>query len=426
MSFWEPSRPKARGEAARALKVQRLRAVLERLGSPHLEYPSILVAGTKGKGSTCAFIAEGLRQAGYRVGRYTQPHLIDWRERTWVDGELIERDEVVGLASRIKPVVEELERESGSDGLTTYEIGTAITLSYFAQRKVDIAVLEIGIGGRLDALNVVNPILSVITSISLDHTDVLGNTLGESAAEKAGIMRPGGVAVSSRQKTEADTVLRRVAAELGVRLYVAGRDCTWAAGAEAGATDILGPYGELRGLRISLLGEHQRDNATVAVATLQLLAEQGFRVNEDAIRSGLAEVVWPGRVQQLRESPAVVVDAAHNADSAEQLLKTVRSSFSYRRIILVFGASADKDVDGMARILGPAASRVITTSSGHRRAAETELLAAVFRVHAPSEAEPDPGRAFEKAMEYAGAEDLVLVAGSVFLAGKAIQQLAIP
>ena len=426
MSFWDPSKPKARDRAVRALKVQRMRALLDRAGSPQLEYPCILVAGTKGKGSTCAFVADGLRRAGYRVGRYTQPHLVDWRERTWVDGGLIELDDVVAVVSRIRPMVEELEDESGTHGLTTYEIGTAVTLSYFAQHRVDIAVLEIGIGGALDALNVVDPILSVITSISYDHMDVLGDTLGEIASEKAGIMRSGRVAVSAPQRPEADTELRRMAAKLGVRLYTVGSDWRWTAGAEPGTVDVAGLCGELRGLRVALLGDHQRDNATVAVAALQLLGEQGFSVSEDAIRRGLAEVVWPGRVQQLLEAPRVVVDAAHNADSAERLLETVRGNFRYESMILVFGASGDKDVAGMARVLGPAASRVIATSSGHRRAAESELLMDSFRGYGAVEAEPNPERAFEKAMAYAGPDDLVLITGSVFLAGKAIQRFGIP
>ena len=426
MSFWDPSKVKARKKTLRALKVQRIRELLERLGSPQLSYPSILVAGTKGKGSTCAFIAEGLRQAGYRVGRYTQPHLIDWRERTWVDGKLMTPAEVASLASRIRPVVEELERGAESGGLTTYEIGTAVTLSYFAERRVDLAVLEIGIGGKLDALNVVDPVLSVITSISLDHTDVLGDTLGEIAAEKAGIMRPGGIAVSAPQRPEAEAELRPVAAELGAGLYVVGQDWRWETGAEAGAMDVRGPYGDLLALHVALLGDHQRDNATVAVAALQLLGKQGFPVSEDAIRRGLSELEWPGRVQQLRESPLVVVDAAHNADSAGRLLETVESSFRYSRMILVFGASAGKDVAGMARVLGPAASRVIVTSSGHRRAAGTDALAEEFGRYAPAEAELAPERAFEKAMQYARAGDLVLITGSVFLAGKAIQYFTIP
>ena len=178
MGFWEVARSKEDERALRPLKVPRMRALLERLGQPQLRYPSVLIAGTKGKGSTAAFIAEGLRAAGYRVGRYTQPHLIDWRERTWVDGSMIEEERVAALAGRIRPAVEEIHRSATLGGLTTYEVGTALTLVYFADRDVDIAVLEVGVGGRLDALNAVDPVLSVVTSISLDHTDVLGNDPG--------------------------------------------------------------------------------------------------------------------------------------------------------------------------------------------------------------------------------------------------------
>ncbi|MHB0869254.1 MAG: bifunctional folylpolyglutamate synthase/dihydrofolate synthase, partial [Chloroflexota bacterium] len=321
MSFWEPGRPKSEERALRPLKVPRMRSLLERLGSPHQRYPSVLVAGTKGKGSTVAFIAEGLRAAGYRVGRYTQPHLIDWRERTWVDGKSIQPEEVVALVERIRPAIEELHggmRELG--GLTTYEVGTALSLSYFADRQVDVAVLEIGVGGRSDALNAVDPVLSAITSVSLDHTDVLGDTLEQIASEKAGIFRPGRAAVSSPQRPEALESIRRVALEVGAHLYEVGSHWRWSEGTEAGAIDVQGPFGSLEGCRVALLGDHQRDNATVAVAALQLLAEQGFRVGGRAIRRGLAEVAWPGRIQLLRRDPAVVVDAAHNEDSVRRLL----------------------------------------------------------------------------------------------------------
>ncbi len=450
MSFWEPSRPKPQEKALRALKVPRMRALLERIGSPHLRYPSVLIAGTKGKGSTAAFIADGLRAAGYRVGRYTQPHLVDWRERTWVDGTLIECGEAAALATRIRPAVEELHRGMGDlGGITTYEVGTALTLAHFAEKRVDVAVLEIGIGGRLDALNAVDPVLSAVTSISLDHTDVLGDTLEEIATEKAGIFRQGRAAVSAPQVADVEGALRRAAVEVGARLYMVGRDegitrCPdpspsgvggggrthrdwwWNEGADPATIDVHGPYGTLSGLQLSLLGDHQRDNATVAVAALQLLSPEGFQVDGEAIRRGLAAVEWPGRIQVLRKDPLVVVDAAHNEDSALRLVETIRKHFRYEHLILVFGASADKDIAGMARVLGPLAHRVIVTGSGHRRAADLPMLEAKFApfVRDRVDAEPDLTVALGSAVSSAAAGDLVLVAGSVFLAGKVLQLLS--
>jgi dihydrofolate synthase/folylpolyglutamate synthase len=426
MSYWEPARPKAQERALRPLKVPRMRALLARVGSPQLAFPSILVAGTKGKGSTAAFIAEGLRAAGYRTGRYTQPHLIDWRERSWVDGREVEPEEVARLAERIRPEVEKLDQGSAElGGLTTYEVGTALTLCHFAEQAVDIAVLEIGIGGRLDALNAVDPILSAITSISFDHTDVLGNSLGEIATEKAGILRSGRLAIVAPQQPEAEAAIRRVAMEQGAHLQMVGRDWRWEEGPEAGTTTISGPYGTLEGLKIGLLGDHQRDNATAAVAALQLLRERGFRVGDEAIRRGLAELKWPGRVQRLQESPTVVADAAHNDDSVRRLLDTVHKEFSYARLILLFGASGDKNVAGMAGLLGPEASRVVVTSSGHRRAADVERLAAEFAPYGDVMMEADPEAAIEAAIGMAAPEDLVLVTGSVFLAGRAVQLLMV-
>lgn len=488
MSFWAPERSREQERLLRPLKVPRTRALLQRLGSPQSRYPCVLVAGTKGKGSTAAFIADGLRAAGYRVGRYTQPHLIDWRERTWVDGDLIQPAEVADLAGRIRPEVEALGREpEGLGGLTTYEVGTALTLAYFAERQVDVAVLEIGVGGRLDALNAVDPVLSVVTSISFDHADVLGNTLAEIAAEKAGIFRPGRAAVSAPQPLEVEMVLRRVALEQGTRLYLVGREGTrppvpdpslppgewsreegcradrpaapsagyegpgggawspaphgsrrgdgggreargcdwwWREGAEPDLVDVHGPYGALEGLRVTLLGDHQRDNAAVAVACLQLLGEVGFVVAAGAVRKALSEVEWPGRVQRLRSDPTVVVDAAHNADSARCLVETIRKQFRYRRLILVFGASGDKDVEGMARELGPVADQVVVTSSGHRRAADVEVLARHFSGYSRVRAVPDPSAALAEAVAMASPPDLVLVTGSVFLVGRALQVMS--
>ena len=449
MSFWAPERSREQERLLRPLKVPRTRALLRRLGSPQSRYPCVLVAGTKGKGSTVAFIADGLRAAGYRVGRYTQPHLIDWRERTWVDGCLIQPAEVADLAERIRPEVEALGREpEGFGGLTTYEVGTALTLAYFAERQVDGAVLEIGVGGRLDALNAVDPVLSVVTSISFDHADVLGDTLAEIAAEKAGVFRPGRAAVSAPQPPEVETVLCRAALEQGTRLHLVGRGGAWSTSPNAGdrsgkggrcacggdwwwregagpdLIDVLGPRGRLEGLRVALLGDHQRDNAAVAVACLQLLGEVGFVVEDSAIRKALSEVEWPGRVQRLRSDPTVVVDAAHNADSARCLVDTIRRQFRYRRLILVFGASWDKDIDGMARELGPVADQVVVTSSGHRRAADVGTLARHFSGYSRVRAVPEPSAALAEAVAMASPPDLVLVTGSVFLVGRALQVMS--
>jgi dihydrofolate synthase / folylpolyglutamate synthase len=446
MGFWEAARSREEERALRPLKVPRMRALLERLGSPHLRYPSVLIAGTKGKGSTAAFIAEALRAAGYRTGRYTQPHLIDWRERTWVDGRLIEPDEVVRLVERMKPSAEELHRAADLGGITTYEVGTALTLLHFADQSVDVAVLEVGIGGRLDALNAVDPALSVVTSISFDHTDVLGNTLTEIATEKAGIFRPGRPAVSAPQHPEAMAALSRGAEASGARLFRVGRrasipgpspemgegsgagsaaDWWWREGDDPDTIHVHGPAGNLEGVRVGLLGDHQRDNATVAVAALQLLRESGLELSGEAVRQGLAEVQWQGRVQLLRENPSVVVDAAHNADSAERLMETVRARFRYARVILVFGASAEKDVAGMAQALGPGSATVIVTGSGHRRAADLAGLAGAFAAYGPVETEPDPSAAIRRALAAAAPEDLVLVTGSVFLAGRAIEVMSL-
>ncbi len=426
MSYWEPGRPKAQENVLRSLKVPRMRALLERIGSPQLQYPSVLVAGTKGKGSTVAFIAEGLRAAGYRVGRYTQPHLIDWRERSWVDGSLIEPEEVAALAERIRPAVEDLHQAMGElGGLTTYEVGTALTLAHFADRQVDAAVLEMGIGGRLDALNAVDPLVSAVTAISFDHTDVLGDTLSKIAEEKAGVLRQGRVALSAPQPSEAEEALRREAMEVGAHLSFVGQEWRWADGSEQDTIDICGPMSDLKRVRVPLLGDHQRENATLAAAVLQSLAQEGFhQIDDEAIRRGISSVEWPGRIQVLRRDPLVVVDAAHNEDSTQHLMDTIRKQFQYERLILVFGASANKHIEEMAMVLGPTAHSVIVTASGHRRAADAEKLALEFSRYGEVCLEPDVTLAFDRALRVASPSDLVLITGSVFLAGKAIEALS--
>ncbi len=410
-SFVDYSLKKA-SELARAnFDLKRMFALLEALGNPQDAYPILHVAGTKGKGSTCALMAAALTAAGYRTGLYTSPHLQDFAERIRVDGQPISHAGLVALVEQIKPAVASIP------GLTTFEITTALGLWYFARQKVDAAVIEVGLGGRLDATNVVVPRVSVITSLSYDHMAVLGNTLTQIAGEKAGIIKPGVPVVSAPQEPEALTVIERVAAERGCPLTLIGREVTFEAGERSLEGQSLSIVDRLAGgersvrLHIPLLGAHQIENAATAYAALQIC---GLEVGEEALRRGFASVDWPCRFEIVRRAPPVVLDSAHNQESFERLAQTLDDYFPGWPVTLIFGASEDKDAAAMLGALGQRLERVIATRAVHPRALEPEKIVALARqMNIPSQAVEPVEAALEQAL--AGSRGLVLSAGSMFV-----------
>ena len=409
--------------------LRRPRALLKLVGDPHLRVPSILVAGTKGKGSTSVMIASILQASGRRVGLYSQPHLHTYRERIRVDGILITPEEMAAAVEAVVPAVEELGRQQPELGTrTTYEVATTAAMLYFARLAPDLVVLEIGLGGRLDAVNVVNPLVSVITPVSLDHVQILGNTVAQIATEKAGIIKENGVVVAARQSEEAMDVIRRVAAERNAELIVAAPDVV------ERAEPLTEPRGglarprwertdvRLRALsgvvyrvQLPLLGAHQVANAATAITVIEQLAKHGIRVGREDVEEGLAQVQWPGRLEIVSRLPLVVVDGAHNADSAQKLAAALEESFFYRRLILVLGTSSDKDVEGIIAALGPMAAVAIATRSRHSRAAAPERLAAGLSRHCPDvRIAPDVPSALTLAAELADPADLICTTGSLF------------
>lgn len=411
--------------------LRRPRALLELLDDPHLRFPSILVAGTKGKGSTSVMIASILRASGRRVGLYSQPHLHTFRERVRVNSALITPEEMASAVEAVAPAVEEMERRRPDLGVpTTYEVATAAAMLFFARQAPDLVVLEIGLGGRLDAVNVVNPLVSVITPVSLDHVQILGNTVAEIAAEKAGIIKEDGVVVAAGQSEEAMGVIRRVAADRHAELIVAGSDVVQVAepSAELPGEDILahprrertdvslrGPSGVVYRVRLPLLGAHQVANAATAIAVVEQLAKRGIGVSREDVEQGLARVEWPGRLETVSRQPLVVVDGAHNADSAQKLAAALRESFVYGRLILILGTSADKDVEGIIAALGPMAGIAIATRSRHSRAAAPERLATELRRYCPDvRTAPDVPSALALATTLTTPADLISVTGSLF------------
>lgn len=414
--------------------LDRMREFARVIGNPHQAYPIIHVAGTKGKGSTCVFCAAALQAAGYRVGLYTSPHLHDYTERIQINSQPISRSDFIDFVEEFKPYL-----DAGRQ-LTTFEITTGMAMLYFARQKVDAAVIEVGLGGRLDSTNIVRPQVSVITSLSYDHMHILGNTLEKIAGEKAGIIKAGVPVVMAPQKEEASRVIEQVATERNAPLVKVGKDYLYTQVSHSltgGQTMLVWPatqqnlvdeYLESGGnaawepthLNLSLLGYHQVENAATAYAALQTWREQGFPVSEAAIQAGFSQASWPARFEILQNNPPVVIDSAHNRDSALRLCLALGDYFSGVPIILVFGASEDKDVEGMFAELMPRVSRVIATRSYHPRAMEPEKIVELAHRHGrPAKATGSIEEALPEAIRLAQGRELVLVTGSLFVAAGA-------
>jgi len=403
---------KKSSELAKAhFELGRMRALMDLLGNPQAAYPIIHVAGTKGKGSTSAMMAAVLTTAGYRTGLYTSPHLQDYSERIQIDGQPIAHSGLVELVEEIKPAVAKIP------ALTTFEITTALGLLHFARQNVNAAVIEVGLGGRLDATNVVLPRVAVITALSYDHMAVLGNTLTLIAGEKAGIIKPGIPVVSSPQPEEALAVLEQVSVERNAPLTLVGRDVTFRPlehSLDGQDFVIGGPKSVI--LRIPLLGAHQVANAATAYAALRA---SGLNLSEESIQKGFADVCWPCRFDVVRREPPVVLDSAHNIDSARRLREALDDYFPGRPVVWVFSILEDKDAQGMLMELKPRIAQVIATQTDHPRVLEAQkIIDLVQPTGIPVEVVRPASAALEQAIELAGARGVVLVAGSVAFAGE--------
>jgi dihydrofolate synthase / folylpolyglutamate synthase len=411
--------PTSQSSMDQTLHLERITRLLAALGNPHERYPVVHIAGTKGKGSVAAICASVLQAAGYRVGLYTSPHLQDFCERIQVQRELIPREAVVALVERLQPLVETIPH------LRTFELVTALACAYFAEQGVEAAVLEVGLGGRLDATNAVTPAVAVITSLSFEHTALLGHTLAEIAAEKGGIIKPGVPVVVAPQLPEALAVLQRLAAERAAPLILVGVDWQFRStghSLDGQRLEVQPAGGPALSLDLALLGAHQAENGAVAYAALNLLRERGWKITPAALAEGFQGVRWPGRFEILGRRPMVVADGAHNEDSARRLMVAVRDYFPGRAVTLVFGASRNKEVAGMfADLLGEGAeavARVIFTEASSPRAwAASELmtLAQAGAPDCPMQVVVPAAQALEKALELTPPDDVILVCGSLFV-----------
>jgi dihydrofolate synthase/folylpolyglutamate synthase len=410
----------AGSRAAEHFDLSRMERLLTELGSPETQFKSVHVAGTKGKGSVCAMLESILRSAGHRTGLYISPHLHTFRERIRVAGEYISEDEFGSWVDRIKPLV------AAIPGTSTFEAATAIGLAHFARQDVDIAVLEVGLGGRLDATNVVTPLVSVITSISRDHTDVLGDTLAKIAYEKAGIIKPGISVVSAPQPAEALQVIQAMSTEREAPLTLVGRDWCWQsirADLDGQTFSLLrngSPVAAYSSLSIPLLGDHQLINATTAVAAGAVLRDSGVGISEDAVRDGLKQVHWPARLEILGRQPLVIIDGAHNDESCRRLAQAIRDHFDYNRVVAIFGTSADKDNAAMLEALrGLEPSTVIISRADHPRATVPAVLRSIaqsFGLHCLII--PSTTDALDRALSLAAKDDLICACGSLFVAAE--------
>lgn len=406
--------------------LERIERLLALLGHPEQGLKVIHVAGTNGKGSVCAFISAVLAAAGYRTGLYTSPHLVEYTERFQVNGREVAPDELAALLTRVRAAAEAVAAAGGGQA-TEFEVLTAAAFLYFARERVDYLVLEVGLGGRLDATNVVEPQVAVITHISYDHVAVLGRTLTEIAREKAGIIKPGRPVVLAPQEDEAARVITARAAERGAPLFSVRAQCTVVPGRQ----DLSGQRFDLTAagrsypdLEIRLLGPHQLDNAATAALALTVLGSQGATIPEDAVRRGLAAARWPARFEVVRTAPLAIIDGAHNPDGAQALARTVRTYLPGRRLILVLGMLGDKDVSAVLKTLGPLAQAAVVTRPASPRAAAPEQVAAGLKACVPAVyVEPEIPRAVDRALALAAPGDAVLVCGSLYMAGAARRHL---
>ncbi len=394
-------------ELAKAdFNLDRMFALMEALGNPQTKYPILHVAGTKGKGSVCALCASALQAAGYKVGLYTSPHLEDYVERIQVNGAPISHAQLIELVEEVKPAVAKIPK------LTTFEITTAIGFLAFARAGVDAAVIEVGLGGRLDATNVVTPRVSVVTSLSMDHTAVLGDTLARIAGEKAGIIKEGVPVVSAPQKEGALEVLLRAAGEKNVPITVIGKDVKFA----FAASSLEGQQFKIQNsdFRIPLLGSHQVVNAATAYAALKV---SGLEISDAAIQKGFSQVKWRARFEVARREPPVIFDSAHNDDSFARLRETLERYFPGRMVHLIFGASEDKNIPEMLREMKPKIRNLIVTRADHPRALEAgKIQGLADQAGVPNEAVVPVSAALARALELSANDgSIVLSAGSMFV-----------
>ncbi|MCK5557007.1 MAG: bifunctional folylpolyglutamate synthase/dihydrofolate synthase [Candidatus Hydrogenedentes bacterium] len=405
-----------------------IRHMLASVGNPQLKYRTVHVAGTNGKGSTVAFLSSVLREAGFSVGRYTSPHLLDFSERIVVDDVPISEAELDELILMFLPVAEQMPEIDSLERPTYFEFGTAVAFQHFYQKRVDFAVIETGLGGRLDSTNVLEPEVIAITTVDIDHAQYLGNSISQIAFEKASIIRAGAPVVTAARHSDAIKVIRDKCRETGSSLFVHGVDFSHdiePAQFPLQRMNFSSRLGELRDLAIPLAGAYQGENAALAAMMSLILKERFPAITDEYIRNGLATTRWPCRLDLVRTNPLTIIDGAHNPSAAAIVRDEIRAAFPDKKVTLILAVSGDKNAAGIVSVLSPIAANLIVTRYSLHRAMPAETLYEIARQYSDNCAtEPTLEAALARADSEASGDSLILITGSLYLAGDAIKLLS--
>lgn len=390
-------------------------SLMKRLGNPHLKFASVHVAGTNGKGSCCAMLYSILRKAGYSCGIYTSPHLVDFRERIRIDESLIEKDYLTDFISDLKGKI--LKKK-----YTFFEVITALAFSYFADRKIELAVVETGLGGRLDSTNILKPEVAIITNIGLEHTDRLGKTLEKIAREKAGIIKDNVPTVTSIEREKPFKVIESLCRQKKSELFSVFKDCKWVieeSSIEGIKFNLKTRTDTYSGIKLNLAGEHQVRNAACAILVIENLTRQGFKVDKKAILLGLSKVDWPGRLEIYRKNPLVILDVAHNPDGINNLVSALKKLLPDKKIYFVFGVMDDKNYRTMLQIMSGIAKKIILTQPDYHRSTRLDLLTDTARkLGLRYSAVSGVKEAYQSALKKMKKDDVLCVTGSHFTVGE--------
>lgn len=407
------------------LGLNNITCLLSLFDNPHLKTKVIHVAGTNGKGSTSSTICSILKTAGYKVGLYTSPHLVFFEERMTINGVYITEEEVYDLLERMKPAIKKVANTAGCQHPTFFEVVTAMAFLYFYENNVDFAVMEVGLGGRLDATNVCQPLISVITHIDFDHTDRLGNSLGEIAGEKGAIIKQNTPVVSALQFSEAEEVIKNVALKMESPLFSYGKEIK----ADLVKSQLDGNYFDYKGifnnidnLHVPLIGEFQVENVSLAIATAELLNNKGFTIKQDDIIKGVNDTHWPGRFEIVKENPLVILDGAHNPNGMNQFISNIKKLIPDKKIIAVLGVSQDKDYPAILKTVIPQVSQVIITMADNPRATPLPQLYEIVKQYIDEEKiikTNNVAAAIDKSLQIAQDDDVICITGSLFTVGDA-------
>lgn len=412
-----------------SLKLERMKRLAALLGDPQRGTRSIHIAGSKGKGSTASYAYSILRCAGYRVGLYTSPHLISFRERIRINDELISEEDLARILTKIREVIDSLMRDERP---TFFEVYTALSFLYFKEKRIDFAVYEVGLGGRLDATNLVEPLVCAITSLSYEHTEKLGFTLEEIAAEKCGIIKNDVICISAPQEKEALKTIEDICMERRSKLFLVGKNILFKeveSNENLNIFSVSGMFQEYPHLKTALIGPHQIVNAATAIGIIEALRFRDIIIPTEAIRKGIEDAKWDGRLEVINKKPFIVLDGAQNRASAHALAEAIKKIFIYKRLILVLGVSKDKDINGILEELMPISGSIVLTKSkvAERAMEPVKIKESAENISAGSKnivLTSNIDEALKKAKSIAETDDLILITGSLFVVGEAKSYLA--